>query len=231
MVVIVRYVVSSRPPWFLDRKSSVALCCFSAALKGWTCCTPSGSALRSSKRRCVSAAYRAIEVLSQFKFAAREPPLKTTFNQLKNTPTPNKNSSYGIKVGVRMAQKSEFVCHKSRFVHLFLCESPFISGEFYAIRPSFYGIFWEHTFASMGGGGGQTCLHTLAKMTETLGSHCSSDALCLQEMTRLTSVLIFWVCRLVGNSSPAPFSSAPAQGKQQRQQELKWTSDATSSRR
>ena len=43
-------------------------------------------------------------------------------------------SSYGIKVGVRMPQKSEFVCHESRFVHHILCESPFMSRDFYAIR-------------------------------------------------------------------------------------------------
>ena len=57
------------------------------------------------------------------------------FNKLKTTPIPNKNGSYGIKAGVRMPQKSEFVCHKSRLVHHILCERPFISGDFYAIRP------------------------------------------------------------------------------------------------
>ena len=60
--------------------------------------------------------------------------------------------SYGIKVGFRMPYKSEFVCHKSRFVHHILCGSPFISRDFYAIRTLiswhilFYGIFWEHIF-------------------------------------------------------------------------------------
>ena len=35
-----------------------------------------------------------------------------------------------------MPQKSEeFVCRKSRFVHHILCESPFISRDFYVIRP------------------------------------------------------------------------------------------------
>ena len=61
-------------------------------------------------------------------------------NILKTTPTPNKNGSYGIKVGVCMPEKSEFVCHKSRFVHHILCESPFISGDFNAIRPL---ILWH----------------------------------------------------------------------------------------
>ena len=60
--------------------------------------------------------------------------------KLKTTPTPNKNASYAIKVEVHMPQKPEFVCHKSRFVHHILCESPFISRDFYAIRPL---ILWD----------------------------------------------------------------------------------------
>ena len=67
-------------------------------------------------------------------------------NKLKTPPTPNKNGSYGIKVGVRTPKKSEFVCHKSRFIHHILCESPFVLGDFYAYGPSFYGISWEHIF-------------------------------------------------------------------------------------
>ena len=39
-----------------------------------------------------------------------------------------------------MPQKSEFVCHKSRFVHHILCESPFIPRDFYAVRPL---ILWH----------------------------------------------------------------------------------------
>ena len=39
-----------------------------------------------------------------------------------------------------MPQKSEFVCRKSRFVHHILCGNPFISRDFYAIRPL---ILWH----------------------------------------------------------------------------------------
>ena len=62
------------------------------------------------------------------------------FNILKTTPTPPKNGSHGARVGVRVPQKSEFVCHKSRFVHHILCESAFISRDLYAIRPL---ILWH----------------------------------------------------------------------------------------
>ena len=39
-----------------------------------------------------------------------------------------------------MPWKSEFVCHKSRFVHQILCESPFTSRDSYAMRPL---ILWH----------------------------------------------------------------------------------------
>ena len=52
-----------------------------------------------------------------------------------------------------MPEKSEFVCHKSRFVHNILCESPFIQGIFTPYHPSFYGIFWGHSFCLYGGWG------------------------------------------------------------------------------
>ena len=80
--------------------------------------------------------------------------------KLKTTPTPNKNGSYGIKGGVRMPSKSEFVCHKSRFVHHTLCGSPFISRDFLrhttAHFMAYYGVIF---FANMGGGGGQNYFH------------------------------------------------------------------------
>ena len=39
-----------------------------------------------------------------------------------------------------MSQKSEFACHKSRFVHHILCESPFISRDYYPLQPL---ILWH----------------------------------------------------------------------------------------
>ena len=54
-----------------------------------------------------------------------------------------------------MPQKSEFVCHKGRFVHHILCASLFISRDFYAIRPLVLYIiayFGSIFFASMGVG-------------------------------------------------------------------------------
>ena len=46
----------------------------------------------------------------------------------RGPPPPIKTVHMATKVGVRM-------CHKSRFVHHILCESPFISRDFYVIRP------------------------------------------------------------------------------------------------
>ena len=47
---------------------------------------------------------------------------------------------------------------KSEFVHHILCESPFISGDFYAIQPLIvWHILGAYFFANMGGGGGQNC--------------------------------------------------------------------------
>ena len=70
----------------------------------------------------------------------------TVFNKLKTTPTPNKNSSYGIKGG--------FVCHKSRSSYaikvgsctIFSVKVPLFGGIFAPYDPSFYGIFWGHIF-------------------------------------------------------------------------------------
>ena len=78
-------------------------------------------------------------------------------NKLKTTPTPNKNGSYGIKGG------GGFVCHKSRSSYAvkvgwcttFSVKVPLFQGIFTPYDPSFYGIFWGHIFANMGGGGGQ----------------------------------------------------------------------------
>ena len=47
-------------------------------------------------------------------------------NTLKITPIPNKFGLYGTDVSVHMPEKSGFICHKSRFAHHILCESPFI---------------------------------------------------------------------------------------------------------
>ena len=76
---------------------------------------------------------------------------KKNVNILKTTPTPSKNGSYGVKVGVRTPQKSEFVCYENRFVHHILCESPSISRDLYTIRPlilwrilgSYFLLTWE----------------------------------------------------------------------------------------
>ena len=54
----------------------------------------------------------------------------------------DQNGSYGIKVGVRMPQKSEFVCHKSRFVHYILCESPFIPLILWHILGQVFLLIW-----------------------------------------------------------------------------------------
>ena len=67
-------------------------------------------------------------------------------NILKTTPTPNRNGSYGIKVG--------FIWHKSRSSYaitvgsdtIFSVKVPGFQGIFAAYDPSFYGIFWEHIF-------------------------------------------------------------------------------------
>ena len=57
-------------------------------------------------------------------------PIKTSSQQIKDHPHPQqKRFIYGMTGGVRMPQKSEFVCHKSRFVHHVLCESPFIFSD------------------------------------------------------------------------------------------------------
>ena len=63
-------------------------------------------------------------------------------NKLKTTPTPIKT--------VRMAQKGEFVCHKSRSSYAikvgscttFSVKVPLFQGIFTPYDPSFYGIFW-----------------------------------------------------------------------------------------
>ena len=70
-----------------------------------------------------------------------------SINKLKTTPTPNKNGSYGIEGG-------GFVCHKSRSSYsmtvgsctTFSVRVPLFQGFFTPYDPSFYGIFWEHSF-------------------------------------------------------------------------------------
>ena len=60
-------------------------------------------------------------------------------------------------------KKGGFVCHKSRSSYAikvgactpFSVKVPLFQGIFMPYDPSFYGIFWGHFFANMGGGGGQ----------------------------------------------------------------------------
>ena len=85
-------------------------------------------------------------------------------NILQITPTPNKSGSYGIKVGVRMPEKSEFGCHKSRFIH----------REYPHFMAYFGGIF----FASMGLGGPFRAfsLHPLQKSKNQKSSKSKNGA-------------------------------------------------------
>ena len=50
---------------------------------------------------------------------------------------------------------SEFVCHKSRFMHHILCVSPCIKGFLRHTTPHFMAYFGVIFFANMGDGGGQ----------------------------------------------------------------------------
>ena len=61
-----------------------------------------------------------------------------------------------------MPQKSEFVRHKSRFVHHILCESPFKSRDLVRhTTPHFTAYFGVIFSANMGGGGGRNYFHTI----------------------------------------------------------------------
>ena len=63
------------------------------------------------------------------------------FNILKTTPTPNKNGSYGTKVGVRMLYAIKVGSYT-----IFSVKVPLFQGIFMPHDPSFCGIFWEHIF-------------------------------------------------------------------------------------
>ena len=80
-------------------------------------------------------------------------PSRTSALNIEDHPHPQSNGLYGVKVGVRMPQNSESVCHKSRFVHHILCESAFISRDFYAMRPlSLWHILGSYSLLIRGGG-------------------------------------------------------------------------------
>ena len=89
-----------------------------------------------------------------------------TFNKLKTTPTPNKNSSYGIKGG--------FVCHKSRSsyaIKVGLCTTfsvkvPLFQGFLRHTTPHFMAYFGVIFFANMGGAGGQNYFRTCTRFAQ-----------------------------------------------------------------